>query len=69
VYSFGVLLLEIICGRKAVDFDPELGEHYLVEKVLLFFTSCKQQSLSYKIEYALYIIGQRLVIYLFFMKI
>jgi hypothetical protein len=36
VYSFGVLLLEIICGRKAVDFDPELGEHYLVEKVLLF---------------------------------
>nr|TKS17787.1 hypothetical protein D5086_0000011580 [Populus alba] len=32
VYSFGVLLLEIISGRKAVDFDPELGEHYLVEK-------------------------------------
>ncbi|KAJ6986906.1 serine/threonine-protein kinase [Populus alba x Populus x berolinensis] len=66
VYSFGVLLLEIISGRKAVDFDPELGEHYLVEKVLLFFTSCKQQSSSYKIEYALYIIGQRLVIYLLF---
>jgi hypothetical protein len=37
VYSFGVLLLEIICGRKAVDFDPELGEHYLVEKVLPVF--------------------------------
>ncbi|KAB5538940.1 hypothetical protein DKX38_016473 [Salix brachista] len=32
VYSFGVLLLEIVSGRKANDFDPELGEHYLVEK-------------------------------------
>ncbi|KAJ6983345.1 hypothetical protein D5086_020821 [Populus alba] len=32
VYSFGVLLLEIVSGRKATDFDPELGEHYLVEK-------------------------------------
>jgi hypothetical protein len=48
VYSFGVLLLEIICGRKAVDFDPELGEHYLVEKVLLFFTSCKQRPIIYR---------------------
>lgn len=33
VYSFGVLLLEIISGRSAVDFDLELGEHYLVQKV------------------------------------
>ncbi|KAK6942821.1 Serine-threonine/tyrosine-protein kinase, catalytic domain [Dillenia turbinata] len=32
VYSFGVLLLEIITGRSAVDFDLELGEHFLVEK-------------------------------------
>ncbi|KAJ9175548.1 hypothetical protein P3X46_014094 [Hevea brasiliensis] len=32
VYSFGVLLLEIVSGRTAVDFDLELGEHYLVEK-------------------------------------
>ncbi|KAI9157607.1 hypothetical protein LWI28_025143 [Acer negundo] len=32
VYSFGVLLLEIVSGRSAVDFDPQLGEHYLVEK-------------------------------------
>ncbi|OAY42668.1 putative serine/threonine-protein kinase isoform X2 [Manihot esculenta] len=29
---FGVLLLEIISGRSAVDFDLELGEHYLVQK-------------------------------------
>ncbi|XP_011040982.1 PREDICTED: putative serine/threonine-protein kinase isoform X2 [Populus euphratica] len=33
VYSFGVLLLEIVSGRKATDdFDPVLGEHNLVEK-------------------------------------
>ncbi|XP_002519542.2 putative serine/threonine-protein kinase isoform X1 [Ricinus communis] len=32
VYSFGVLLLEIISGRSAVDFDLELGEHFLVQK-------------------------------------
>ncbi|KAM7499146.1 hypothetical protein LguiA_023560 [Lonicera macranthoides] len=32
VYSFGVLLLEMVSGRSAVDFDVELGEHYLVEK-------------------------------------
>ncbi|KAJ4828687.1 hypothetical protein Tsubulata_030755, partial [Turnera subulata] len=34
VYSFGVLLLEITSGRPAVDFDPELGEHYLVNKII-----------------------------------
>ncbi|KAK6943779.1 Protein kinase domain [Dillenia turbinata] len=32
VYSFGVLLLEVITGRSVVDFDLELGEHFLVEK-------------------------------------
>ncbi|KAJ8760255.1 hypothetical protein K2173_011667 [Erythroxylum novogranatense] len=32
VYSFGVLLLEIVSGRKAIDFDLELGEHFLVDK-------------------------------------
>nr|AMM42800.1 LRR-RLK [Vernicia fordii] len=32
VYSYGVLLLEIVSGRTAVDFDLQLGEHYLVEK-------------------------------------
>ncbi|EEF32801.1 putative serine/threonine-protein kinase [Ricinus communis] len=32
IYSFGVLLLEIVSGRTAVDFDLELGEHFLVEK-------------------------------------
>ncbi|KAJ4847857.1 hypothetical protein Tsubulata_000201 [Turnera subulata] len=32
VYGFGVLLLEIISGRSAVDFDLEHGEHFLVQK-------------------------------------
>ncbi|XP_020538125.1 putative serine/threonine-protein kinase isoform X2 [Jatropha curcas] len=32
VYSFGVLLFEIISGRPAVDFDSELGEHFIVQK-------------------------------------
>ncbi|KAF4382193.1 hypothetical protein CsatB_016962 [Cannabis sativa] len=32
IYSFGVLLLEIVSGRKVVDFDMEHGEHYLVQK-------------------------------------
>ncbi|XP_050387414.1 putative serine/threonine-protein kinase [Argentina anserina] len=32
VYSFGVLILQIVSGRSALDFDLELGEHYLVQK-------------------------------------
>ncbi|GMY08750.1 putative serine/threonine-protein kinase [Fagus crenata] len=32
IYSFGVLLLEIVSGRTMIDFDLELGEHYLVQK-------------------------------------
>lgn len=36
VYSFGVLLLQIVTGEKAVQFHPELGEYYLVEKVIYF---------------------------------
>ncbi|KAL6128378.1 hypothetical protein ACLB2K_071733 [Fragaria x ananassa] len=32
VYSYGVLILQIVSGRWAVDFDLELGEHYLVQK-------------------------------------
>ncbi|XP_004307394.1 PREDICTED: putative serine/threonine-protein kinase [Fragaria vesca subsp. vesca] len=32
VYSYGVLILQIVSGRSAVDFDIELGEHYLVQK-------------------------------------
>ncbi|TYH02960.1 hypothetical protein ES288_A09G181900v1 [Gossypium darwinii] len=32
VYSFGVLLLEIISGQTVVNFDLEHGEHYLVQK-------------------------------------
>ncbi|XP_052200151.1 putative serine/threonine-protein kinase isoform X2 [Diospyros lotus] len=32
IYSFGVLLLEIVSGRSAVDFNLHLGEHYLVER-------------------------------------
>ncbi|KAB2013552.1 hypothetical protein ES319_D09G164200v1 [Gossypium barbadense] len=32
VYSFGVLLLEIISGQTVVNFDFEHGERYLVQK-------------------------------------
>ncbi|XVE76193.1 hypothetical protein DITRI_Ditri12bG0153600 [Diplodiscus trichospermus] len=32
VYSFGVLLLEIISGQTVVNFDLEHGERYLVQK-------------------------------------
>ncbi|KAE8729344.1 LRR receptor-like serine/threonine-protein kinase isoform 2 [Hibiscus syriacus] len=32
VYSFGVLLLEVISGQTVVNFDLEHGEHYLVQK-------------------------------------
>ncbi|CAN1258012.1 Cold-responsive protein kinase 1 [Linum perenne] len=40
VYSFGVLLLEIISGRTAVDFDQTLGEQYfLVEKAYQLYKS------------------------------
>ncbi|KAJ9181588.1 hypothetical protein P3X46_009704 [Hevea brasiliensis] len=41
VYSFGVLLLEIISGRSVVDFDLELGEHYLVRKAWQAYKSNK----------------------------
>ncbi|XVF55460.1 hypothetical protein PTKIN_Ptkin06aG0037700 [Pterospermum kingtungense] len=37
VYSFGVLLLEIISGQTVVDFDLEHGEHYLVQKAWEFY--------------------------------
>jgi serine/threonine protein kinase len=33
VYSFGVLLLEIISGRKNIDHNFPLEDIYLVEKV------------------------------------
>ncbi|XP_052172029.1 putative serine/threonine-protein kinase isoform X2 [Diospyros lotus] len=32
IYSFGVLLLEIVSGRSVVDFSIERGEQYLVDK-------------------------------------
>ncbi|KAK6290305.1 hypothetical protein POUND7_001846 [Theobroma cacao] len=32
VYSFGVLLLEIISGQTVVNYDLEHGERYLVQK-------------------------------------
>ncbi|EOY07815.1 LRR receptor-like serine/threonine-protein kinase isoform 1 [Theobroma cacao] len=35
VYSFGVLLLEIISGQTVVNYDLEHGERYLVQKVML----------------------------------
>lgn len=41
VYSFGVLLLEIVSGRSTVDFDPQLGEHYVVEKAWKMYNENK----------------------------
>ncbi|XP_037495053.1 putative serine/threonine-protein kinase [Jatropha curcas] len=41
VYSFGVLLLEIVSGRTTLDFDLQLGEHYLVEKAWEMFKNDK----------------------------
>ncbi|KAL5733473.1 hypothetical protein ACOSQ2_033165 [Xanthoceras sorbifolium] len=41
VYSFGVLLMEIVSGRSALDFDLQLGEHYLVEKAWEMYNSNK----------------------------
>ncbi|CAK9187427.1 unnamed protein product [Ilex paraguariensis] len=32
VYSYGVLLLEMVSGRSIVDFDLERGEQFLVDK-------------------------------------
>lgn len=34
VYSYGVLVLEIISGRSVVDFHLEHGEQFLVDKVI-----------------------------------
>lgn len=39
VYSFGVLLLEIVSGRTAIDFDPDVGEFFLVQKVYISSSS------------------------------
>ena len=43
VYSFGVLLLEIISGQTVVNFDLEHGERYLVQKVMLFMNPTLMQ--------------------------
>ncbi|CAI0442799.1 unnamed protein product [Linum tenue] len=40
VYSFGALLLEIVSGKKVVDFDQTLGEQYfLVERAWKLYKS------------------------------
>ncbi|KAF5742535.1 putative ATP binding protein [Tripterygium wilfordii] len=45
MYSFGVLLLEIVSGRTAVDFDIQLGEHYLVQKAWDMYQANKLEEL------------------------
>lgn len=37
VFSFGVMLLELITGRKPVDTSQPLGEESLVEWVIFHF--------------------------------
>lgn len=45
VYSFGVLILEIVSGRTAIDFDLDLGEHYLVQKAWELYKTKKLDQL------------------------
>ncbi|KAL9419027.1 hypothetical protein AB3S75_036893 [Citrus x aurantiifolia] len=45
IYSFGVLLLQIVTGQAAVHFDKELGEYYLVEKAWEMHNTDKLQHL------------------------
>lgn len=40
VYSYGVVLLELITGRKPVDTSQPLGDESLVEWVNLTASSC-----------------------------
>ena len=40
VFSFGVVLLELITGRKPVDTSQPLGEESLVEWVNILRPSC-----------------------------
>ncbi len=49
VYSFGVLLLEIISGRKNIDHNLPLKDIYLVEKVrhpITTYVKCIQMSIN-----------------------
>jgi hypothetical protein len=49
VYSFGVLLLEIISGRKNIDHNLPLEDIYLVEKVrplIIVYVKCIQMSIK-----------------------
>ncbi|GLT70119.1 hypothetical protein SLA2020_422170 [Shorea laevis] len=39
VYSYGVLLLEIVGGRTTIDFDVNSGEYFLVEKAWEMYKS------------------------------
>lgn len=39
IYSFGVVLLEIICGRRAIDKNKPSGEHNLVEWAKPYLTT------------------------------
>ncbi|KAK8371508.1 hypothetical protein V6Z11_A01G247100 [Gossypium hirsutum] len=39
IYSFGVVLLEIICGRRAIDKNKPSGEHNLVEWAKPYLTN------------------------------
>ncbi len=49
VYSFGVLLLEIISGRKNIDHNLPLEDIYLAEKVrppITIHVKCIQMSIN-----------------------
>ncbi|KAJ9672909.1 hypothetical protein PVL29_026245 [Vitis rotundifolia] len=40
IYSFGVLLVEIVCGRCNTNTRLPIGEQYLLERVMEFLSPC-----------------------------
>jgi len=57
VFSFGILLLEIVSGRKNIDLKSPSTEQYLVQWVSLqwisFFNVAMFTSMIFKLEMAL----------------
>ncbi|KAM3250800.1 hypothetical protein P3L10_004870 [Capsicum annuum] len=51
IYSFGVILLEIITGRRAIDYTKSSGEQNLVSWLVVrfYFYGCSETDEIYKI--------------------
>lgn len=46
IYSFGVLLVEIVCGRCNTNTRLPIGEQYLLERVMEFLSPCHHRLLT-----------------------